>query len=551
MNVEISDVEFGTSRWEFYDVSVSIENCDLTLLRILTGGDKPEKRSDLSIRKTIMGKLEVRNTQLAVVDNCTYSHTLPSRGPVLDLFNSTAELNDISIHGLDTDVVLQLHSAEATLTGILVTNCSVSRSVMAVNSASLFVTSSAFTRNSGPLISVDDSSSATVDQSQFDSNTAGVWPHCGHLVKCQMNSSIRVNNSSFTNNLCQSTSCILVETSSALTIENSKFANNTGGKGGAISATSFSSLRLSKSEFHHNVAQYGGAVFAENFTFVSIANSVFLNNSAQAHGGALYVRYQQQKDGSFNPSSVTQNNTKEKDTKRDFNVQAEDTNQIDNCIFSANSARYGGALLGNRIKVDIISTTLEHNTATNHSGSGGGALYLVFSDVTITDSRFASNEADAVGGGIHSAGNQMTIRSSLFTENRAADSLLSRGGAIVSSDVIFTVINGTFRRNRAAFNGGAVLADRTSIERSVFVENSAGVAGGALSCGAGHITRSLFTNNSAANNGGALSLSGHARVNISRTRFERNAAGLGGAICSNLNDSVSCSFCSFVSNSAT
>ena len=107
----------------------------------------------------------------------------------------------------------------------------------------------------------------------------------------------------------------------------------------------------------------------------------------------------------------------------------------DNLVTSATNNVFGGgiAVTGN---LDVINNSTISGNGADATGAnsvaGGGGIYAVQSDVTITSATFDENVADATqvafGGAIASAGTQSTITDTTFTQNFARH----LGGAILN-----------------------------------------------------------------------------------------------------------------------
>lgn len=195
---------------------------------------------------------------------------------------------------------------------------------------------------------------------------------------------------------------------------------------------------------------------------------------------------------------------------------------ITHSIFSnhANGGYDGGAIYNFGGVVTVIDSTFSGNTA----AQDGGGIYSLSGIVNIIDSTFSGNTA-ANGGGIFSYDATLYVTNSIFTGNNAPN---GRGGGIHSVYGPLTIINSTFSGNGASWGegGGAVYADADllTVVNSIFSGNSAtGSPGGAIFNGSTmNITKSTFTSNSAGV-GGAIFTEG-SNSTIANSTFSGNSA---------------------------
>ena len=143
-----------------------------------------------------------------------------------------------------------------------------------------------------------------------------------------------------------------------------------------------------------------------------------------------------------------------------------------------------GAIQMSRVAMAYIMNShfIENGVYTSSSAYRGGALYVTYSTVSISDCRFQNNQARS-GGAIYVVSSQITISNrSTFNYSRA----YYYGGAIYSSQSTFTVDSTTFSQNSAQrYDGGAIYMDNYNsighirATNTMFSENSAR-SGGAI-----------------------------------------------------------------------
>lgn len=286
------------------------------------------------------------------------------------------------------------------------------------------------------------------------------------------------------------------------------FVNNSGGSGGAISAavieTSASEPETETilvswdgdgTEFVSNSAELGGgAIYAESGTgtiavFWDGDETLFLNNSA-AGGGAIYA-YGSSVSWEGYDTLLMNNFAYEADGGAIYAHESNVSWDGNGTVFQNNSADEGngGSIFSeSSSKVSWYGDDTEHNY--NSAGRDGGAIYVLFSDLSWGGTTvFRGNMAGEGGGALaivefgEDQTEESTFADATFIENRATD-----GGALYSSNVFaLHFLNATFHANSAVADGGAVAAYETGSEAypitfssSVFSENRATGNGGAV-----------------------------------------------------------------------
>ena len=219
---------------------------------------------------------------------------------------------------------------------------------------------------------------------------------------------------------------------------------------------------------------------------------------------------------------------------------------IKDCIFKGMEGRGTALVLNEVASVEIFNGSFisnshgimfEHPSITQYSSpqhildyvylernpslTTGGALYVAFSHVSITDSKITQSIAE-VGGAIFAHNSSVHITRSTFSHNRA-----SFGGVMVTCDTIIDIDNSIFTGNTAEVVGGVMLTyrDIISISCTKMTNNSAelnvGVIGAYESLFS--ITQSYFGNNAAKKICGVIGTSS-STFDISATHFINNSA---------------------------
>ena len=313
------------------------------------------------------------------------------------------------------------------------------------------------TANYGGGITIHSSvAQCSITNATFDGNKATIGTGCGDGGSIYAKKAFTANN---------------------LIMSNGEAARNGGGMYVSNVEMTYNNLT-----FINNSAANGGGLYWDR-AGVTIEDMTFINNSAVISGGAIFIPA-----GSSTSSLV----------------------YVLNNIFTGNSANSGGAIyaIGNSI---IIS----QNNFTNNSASyRGGAIFIPVSNngVDIGYSNFTGNKAAADGGAIFigSKGyDNRKIHDCNFINNSAVDD----GGAIYVANINKEIINCYFDGNKADGDGGAVYVAAVQggkITDSTFT-NSLAQNGGAVYyagttnvAGALKIVNDTFLKNIAIYNGGAV-----------------------------------------------
>ena len=160
---------------------------------------------------------------------------------------------------------------------------------------------------------------------------------------------------------------------------------------------------------------------------------------------------------------------------------------------------------------------------TNHADRFGGGLSADASTTTVTQSRFLGNDTGVAGltagqgGGVNVFRGNMRLVDAVFTGNSATG---SGGGLEAESDAAIDVTRGTFDRNRASNDGGAVSVQNADLiaRETLFVDNRAGDFAGAVSValprGRAVLLNTEVVANLAARGGGLASGDGQALLDL-------------------------------------
>ncbi len=201
-----------------------------------------------------------------------------------------------------------------------------------------------------------------------------------------------------------------------------------------------------------------------------------------------------------------------------------------------NHNQYRVFLVNNRVPLTLESLIIKDGGIYNN-GSGvrnGGGLLSNGGFVTIMNSTFRSNRADN-GGGIYNNGGNVKITNSTFQGNAAGINVPgdNDGGGIYNNGGSLVIAGSTFSGNGVYSDGGGIYSSgTTTITDSTFSTNNAYVMGGGIYVSSGEttITNSTFSRNGDQfiYGGGIYVASG--TLSITKSTFSDNRANLGGGV---------------------
>jgi predicted outer membrane repeat protein len=315
----------------------------------------------------------------------------------------------------------------------------------------------------------------------------------------------------------------LYNTGSLLMIDVSVTGNHASDGGGMLNQ---GEVELQGGHFEHNVAflDFAGAIFNLQQGQLLINGTTFAHNSVINGGGAIF---------SYGVMTIRQ------------------------ASFSANGAKWGGAIYYWNTQTAVIEATSFTN---NYAGHWGGAILnsgnLELEDCTFTDNQgidFSGalhNSGDVIGRGITFSGNTTNYGSggavenlmtasfeqSVFENNRA----YTNGGAIssVRQESVLTLSEVTLSQNEATDGGAVYNSGSLHLDGVTLTNNKTSHYGGAIyNTGSLEALNSHFIENGGVDprtdQGGAVYNSTDASVSFSNTYFEGNFAWYnGGAIAS-------------------
>ena len=245
----------------------------------------------------------------------------------------------------------------------------------------------------------------------------------------------------------------------------------------------------------------GGAMY-----YGTAKNCTFINNYAGDCGGAIYWgdaedstfinNYAGDDGGAIWRGSAL--NCIFKDNRAVDYAGAVD-GSAENCNFTNNSAKTGGAVYGSAMNCIFID---------NHASSVGGAVYYAS---YVKNCIFINNSATS-GGACYDVN---LVNQSSFINNSASD----LAGACYNVD---SIENSNFTGNTAKYGGAA---DQCSAINCIFTDNCATNSGGAMWGNSVSATNCIFTNNYAPSGGACF------QIDVIESYFkDNNASEYGGAM---------------------
>ena len=306
----------------------------------------------------------------------------------------------------------------------------------------------------------------------------------------------------FSNNQAQSGGALHITDESEADLESCTFTNNSAESGGAAHITN-STVSFDDVAFDDNQSTLsnGGGIWAESGDITYIGGRLE-NNSATLGGGAIYLngtRLQLVDIDSIsgNTSAVSEGGA--------LLVDGSDAVLISGSTFQNNNAwLLGGAISAHNVTDLYIEETELDGNGSNEESSGGGALALNQSILTLSSTMFSGNEASGVGGAVLAIDSEASVTASVFNLNEAR----AFGGAWYQYAGLVTVSNTEFERNAGTSGGGGLSVFETETQLT---------------------NVGFLWNESTGGNGGGLLFDG-ADLQLQDTRFQRNTAQYGGGL---------------------
>ena len=375
---------------------------------------------------------------------------------------------------------------------------------------------------------------ATISGCEFSGNIAA---SSGGAVSVNGQANAKLNNNTFTGNTAVNGGALYLSIDTTNTLKNLVFTENravasasgSGGTGGAIYAYS-TNVSVEKLDIRNNsAAQHAGAIYMSATTLTLGNDTTIEGNVAGDHGGAFYLTYTSNEDGTKNGSKLILNKTELK----------------------GNAAKVGGAI---SIRTDCEATLnnakLVENTASASADDqmGGGAVYVGYGKLTVSNTTLDSNTSAYYGGAIYSRKSPVTING-----GTVKNSVGATGAALYFCEgTTATLKDVTVTDNNASYNGVVYInggkLDMTNVTASGNVANQGGVLYTSGAATVVTLRDSTWSDNSAGT-GGAIYMA-NATVNVANSTMSKNTAKLGGSIYNKLG-TLTTDGVTFSENSAT
>ena len=270
--------------------------------------------------------------------------------------------------------------------------------------------------------------------------------------------------------------------------------------GGAINAIG-SNVTVYGCNFKGNRAQFGGAMYTTTSN-VTIISSVFDFNTANSSQSSVAA----------GGSAIFAVNA---------TVFVHNTTIVKNNVYYGNTK--GGAISIIDSKLTLSQSLIKDNIAIDT----GGAVHALFSNVIVLNSSCYENKANNGGTFAVNASN-LTIRNSVILKSRVN----TNGGAIFATQSIIVVQSSSVKDNFAGV-GGAIFSTSSLIElrQSIFLQNIAVKDGGIIYCIDScniQAEESVFHSNSVEQRGGVVRVDNKCMVTIKLCRLTNNTASNGG-----------------------
>ncbi len=350
--------------------------------------------------------------------------------------------------------------------------------------------------------------------------------------------------------------------STVVTLKDSTWSGNSANYGGAINFEN-ATVTLAGATLTENTALLGGAVYNKGGT-LNTDNTVFTKNTAtkdssegNGNGGAVYLN-----GGTMNGSETTSltENTAENHggavyvayINNDDGTKTGGVLNMTGGLFENNTAFAGGAISSRTAgTVNLTGTTLKSNQATSpYSGSaGGGAIYSNDNTLTLSGVTLDGNTTGYYGGAVYAISVKAQIKDGTVIKNNSG---VTGAALCIYSSSTFTLDSSEVTGNNSSSNG-AIYINGGSLEmKNLTVSGNQGNNGGVVyASGSSQVTVNggTYTENTAKNGGGIFDWRSKGGLTVSNASFTKNTAKNGGVISAA--QAAEFTSCTFSENSAT
>jgi hypothetical protein len=246
----------------------------------------------------------------------------------------------------------------------------------------------------------------------------------------------------------------------SLTVTNSSFSQNGGSaigyNGGTLIVTGCTFTDNTGANYWLGTMYDGGAITVSSLSPDSIIEDCDFSNNSGRNGGAIYANNLAAiQNCTFTGNQANTSGGAIAHVKSTY-YSSELSPKLRNCTFTNNTASLSGggvAYLGGNETPH--NTSITNCTFSGNTGRGGGIFNSGTGTGFITNCKFYDNvsywyTSSQRGGGIHNDGPSITIANSLFVGNSGSD-----GGGVFTTNADPLVINSTFYGNSVSGSGGA------------------------------------------------------------------------------------------------
>ncbi len=400
-------------------------------------------------------------------------------------------------------------------------------------------------------ISVASGGKATFEGGAFENNRSAA---AGGAVSVASGGEVTFDGTAFKGNQTTSNGgAVSLQTTGKAAFKNDVLfsGNRATGSAGALYAGKGEDVTLSPGTlFRDNSSGTdGGAIYVDTGVLTLPDGVRLTTNDAKGNGGAVSLGGAA--TAKFGNNPVTHNHAKNGGAVYcPAGSKLEFTQDI---AFSMNSAdEGGGAVYSDTLALDPEAHRLTFND--NHAKTKGGAVYVTSSVTVNGNVTFSDNISDGTGGAVHSDGN-VTVQGGTFRKNEAKtdggaiyaekdisvkpaegakvtleDHTAGQSGGALCARGRIEAENTEFKKNKAtADRGGATKSEgETMLTNCVLEGNSSGKHGGASIAGSIKARRTTFSDNTSTAAGGAVYLTGDGTSSFANCVFSKNQANANG-----------------------
>lgn len=366
---------------------------------------------------------------------------------------------------------------------------------------------------------------------------------------------IKVSDSAFTDNTAKNEGGVIYCSNAKVEFSDDTFTGNSGANGGVLFGKD-APITLARIEGNNNTATKNGGVINTSNATIEVTDASFAENHSNGTAGAAYIKLGTGtlKNVTFNKNSANTNGgalntvgaTVTVDSACSFtentaknhggaayvvytDIETETGKQRYNSLmtmdggkFESNSALGGGAVsIRTGCEADFNGTIFTNNAVTGFAdendgdGEGGGAIYVGYGALKLTNVTATDNTASDFGGAVDAVKGDVTVTGGKYENNTAGS-----GGAIYAMSKSTITIDGTtFSKNTSTFQNGV-----DGVYNSVMGGGAVNINTGTLT-----VTGTTISENTSKYYGGAIHAI-KATVNLSNSTVSGSTGATGAAL---------------------